>query len=200
MGRSAGPRRPTGRTRLTSESCTSKAMASWSTAPLGRPEPILSVTTQQNPFLSTPHCGGGDPVRRDDVQRYSTPVLAQPLTISGTPTVRLHVSTDQPDTDWVARLLHDDPDDRRTTLSWGYANTGTSGEHTVGIELAPTGATVPPGARLHLEITGSYFPELARSLGGPNRYRDLPEGPTIQTLRRGPATDSRLHLPLADPA
>ncbi|MGH3684440.1 MAG: CocE/NonD family hydrolase C-terminal non-catalytic domain-containing protein [Pseudonocardiaceae bacterium] len=132
-------------------------MASWSTAPLGRPEPILSVTTQQNPFLSTPHCGGGDPVRRDDVQRYST-------------------------------------------LSWGCANTGTSGEHTVGIELAPTGATVPPGARLHLEITGSYFPELARSLGGPNRYRDLPEGPTIQTLRRGPATDSRLHLPLADPA
>ncbi|MDQ3763239.1 MAG: CocE/NonD family hydrolase [Actinomycetota bacterium] len=151
-----------------------------------------------DPFPSAPRCGGEDPERRSDLQRYSIPALAQPLTISGIPQVELYVRTDQPDTDWIARLLHEDPGGRRNALGWGCVTTEAPGDHFVRIELTPTSATVSPGARLHLEITSSYFPELARSLGGPDRYRGLPKGPTTQTILRGPGVDSRLHLPLAD--
>ena len=133
--------------------------------------------------------------------------LTEPLRIVGPMRAHLHVSTDVPDTDLVARLTDVAPDGTslmiqegalRLRYRDGYAKPelmepGTVYEATV--DLRDIAYTVPAGHRLRLHVAGSSFPRLARNLnGGGDPYAETEAHAAQITIHTGGATPSRVEL------
>ncbi|MEV4090811.1 CocE/NonD family hydrolase [Streptosporangium saharense] len=114
---------------------------------------------------------------RPDVLRFSTPPLTAPLSFTSA-AVHLDVTASAPDADWIVRLAEHTADGRVFELARGRA--AGSGR----LALSPVWACLPVGSRLRLEITGSDFPRLARSLGtGADRYTTTATAPVRQRVR-----------------
>jgi putative CocE/NonD family hydrolase len=129
-------------------------------------------------------------VDRADVITFSTPSLEHPVEITGRVIVRLHVSSDAPDTDFVAKLIDIYPDGRQILMLDGirrvkYRNgfskpdplpVGQIG--TVEIDLWSISLIVNKGHRIGVHITSSNWPRFEKN---PNTGDDFPSADGLRT-------------------
>src|SRR5262249_52050853 len=115
---------------------------------------------------------------RRDMLVYTSPPLERTVEVAGPVRVRLHVATDAPDTDFVARLVDVFPDGRALPLTDGIARlryrngveypTGGPAEagrtYALEIDLWHTSNIFLPGHRLRVDVTSSSFPRWERNL------------------------------------
>lgn len=106
--------------------------------------------------------------------------LSAPLTIAGKVRVTLHVGSDCPDTDFVAKLIEKKPDGEATLLMDGVARAmlrqplagpqPLSPEivYRVTIDLGDIHHTFAAGSRIEIDITSSNFPRRARNTNSGN--------------------------------
>jgi len=149
---------------------------------------------------------------RTDILRFQTAALEAPLEITGPIRAVLHVATDGPDTDFMAKLSVIKADNRvmnlvdgvlRTRFREGYEREVllTPGEPVrLELDLWATSYRLAPGERLRLDITSSNFPRLARNL---NTGEPFGEGVASrvakQTLFLDAARPSHVVLPVIPP-
>lgn len=107
---------------------------------------------------------------RDDVLVYTSDPMTAPLTFAGNAAAKLHVSTDTPDADWAVKLIDVHPDGfaqniargilrgryRKSLLKPELMEPGQICEVTV--DLGPVAASIQPGHRLRVDISGADFP------------------------------------------
>ena len=121
--------------------------------------------------------------KRDDVLVYTSPVLQQPLTLTGPMRGVLHVSSSAKDTDFVLKLVDVWPDGRayniqdailRARYREGFDQKVWMREgeiYRLEIDLHDTAYLLPAGHRLRLEVASSNFPRHDRNLNtGGNNY------------------------------
>jgi putative CocE/NonD family hydrolase len=119
---------------------------------------------------------------RPDVLCYSTPPLAEDITVVGPVTVRLYAASSAVDTDFVARLVDVFPDGRAYNLTDGIIRASyrevdfarpeatpptliePGRAYAYDIDLWGTANTFKQGHRLRLEVTSSNFPRWDRNL------------------------------------
>ena len=115
--------------------------------------------------------------RREDTLVFTSAPLERPLEITGPVSVSLHVATDAPDTDFVARLVDVWPDGRAIPLTDGvtrmrYRNgvdavaepLSADQTYQISIDLWATAIMVLPGHRIRLDVASSNFPRWERNL------------------------------------
>jgi putative CocE/NonD family hydrolase len=112
---------------------------------------------------------------RSDVLVYTSSALTEPLTIVGTPRVRLWASTSAIDTDFAAALCTVNTEGRSTIVAEGLIRTSyrtgdgpsqplpAQSVSLYEICLNPTSITVPEGHRLRVDITSAEFPAYDRN-------------------------------------
>jgi putative CocE/NonD family hydrolase len=150
--------------------------------------------------------------QRADVLVYSSPPLAEPLTVVGPVRARLFVSTTAPDTDFTAKLVDVHPDGRAINLSDGilrlrYRSSterprlATPGEvYEIEIELSGTANTFLAGHRIRLEVASSNFPWYDRNLNtGEHPATGTRRQVAEQTVFHDRERPSRLVLPVLPP-
>jgi predicted acyl esterase len=108
---------------------------------------------------------------RDDVLLFTSPVLEQPVEITGEPWVELHVSTDAPDTDFFVQLLDIYPDGYKWPIrenvsparfhddAGGTPKPLEAGKvYKLRIPLVATALMLDRGHRLGLQVMSSSYP------------------------------------------
>ncbi|HIX15459.1 MAG TPA: CocE/NonD family hydrolase [Candidatus Hungatella pullicola] len=119
--------------------------------------------------------------KRQDILSFTTPVLKQPLTITGEARVKLFVSCDCPDTDFVVRITDVDENGTSVKLADGvlgakYRNGFETPEYMeegkvyeINIRTTKISNTFLPGHRMRLTVTSSaknfIFPNSNTELG-----------------------------------
>jgi putative CocE/NonD family hydrolase len=104
---------------------------------------------------------------RADVLVYTSEPLGSSLEITGPVTATLWVSSDVPDTDFTAVLMHVHPDGSAWNLCEGavrvrHAGVGTlmaGAVYQLTLDLVATSAVLAAGHRLRLHVSSSSFPE-----------------------------------------
>src|SRR5438876_1261047 len=143
---------------------------------------------------------------------YRGEVLEKDLTIAGTVRVTLHVQSDCPDTDFVAKLIERLPDGRAMLLMDGvvramYRDGSAEPQPLVSdqvyrltIGLGDIHHTVQAGSRIEVDITSSNFPRRARNTnsGHPLLPGDGEADLRVATnaVHHGGATPSFIELPM----
>lgn len=149
---------------------------------------------------------------RADVISFATPPLEAPLEITGRVTVRLHVSSDAPDTDFTAMLVDIYPGDngrqlnvldgiRRVKMRNGYKEAeplleGPDQIVELEIDLWSAAWIFDKGHRIGLHISSSNYPRFEVN---PNTGEDFPKGElrkATNTVHIGSAHPSALILPV----
>lgn len=123
---------------------------------------------------------------RADVLGYASPPLAEPLEIAGAIEVALHVSSDAPDTDFVAVLLEIDGAGRAINVTHGVVRMRwragfdrprfmEPGEtYAVRLDLWFANIRFAAGSRIGLHIASSHFPYFDRNLNtGADNYTTM---------------------------
>jgi hypothetical protein len=142
---------------------------------------------------------------------YRGEALVRDLTIAGNVRVTLHVQSDCPDTDFVAKLIDLEPDGCAMLLMDGVARAmyrDPSGEpsHLVPgrverltIDLGHIHYTFRPGHRIEVDVTSSNFPRRARNTNsGHPMLADDGDGEirvATNTVHHAEATPSFIELP-----
>jgi len=144
---------------------------------------------------------------RPGVVTFTSAPLTQPLRIAGPVSAVLHLSSDAPDADIVARISDVDSEGRSLMIQEGalrlrYRESFT--DPALMEPWVPAEATIPmrdiayelaPGHRLRLSIASSSFPRLERNLQTGGRNFDETEGASAEIrIHTGTATPSRLML------
>jgi putative CocE/NonD family hydrolase len=131
---------------------------------------------------------------------YTSEPLAEPLDVIGFPEAVLHVSSSAPVAHVAARLADVASDDTSALVSMGVLNLTHRGGHAdpqplapgevyeVRVQMKATGYRFLPGHRIRLTIASACWPII-----WPSPY------PADNSLHRGPATPSRLILPIVPP-
>lgn len=113
--------------------------------------------------------------RRDDVLVYSTPVLEQPVEVTGPIEMHLFVSSSARDTDFTGKLVDVHPDGRAIILTEGilrarYLHSFAELEllepgqiYELRLNLWATANVFLPGHRIRLEVSSSNFPRFDRN-------------------------------------
>ena len=108
----------------------------------------------------------GDLAGRSDVLLYTSAALAEPLELTGPVRAELWISTDVPDTDFVAVLVDVHPDG----TAWNLCEGAVRARHALGrplvagavyrleVDLVAVSVVVAAGHRLRLQVTSSSFP------------------------------------------
>jgi uncharacterized protein len=144
---------------------------------------------------------------RGDVITFTSETLTKPLLIAGPLSAVLHVSTDAPDADLVARLTDVDAQGHSILIQegaqrlryrngFGTANLMQEGRiEEVEIRMRDIAYLVQPGHRLRLTISASSFPRLERNMqtGGLN-YDETTGQIADIGIYTGSGTLSRLRL------
>jgi uncharacterized protein len=154
--------------------------------------------------------GAGDPpngLARDlrpdeaDGPTYTSPPLTEPLDVLGVPEVVVHLEVDAPVAMLSVRLSDVAPDGTSALVSAGVLNLTHRRSHAapepllpgaveeVRVPLRTAGYRWRPGHRLRVSIASSLWPVV-----WPSPY------PATFRIHRGPATPSRLELPVIPPA
>lgn len=119
---------------------------------------------------------------RGDMLVYTSEPLSEPLAVAGPVKVRLHASTDGPDTDFAAKLVDVSPSGYAMNIAEGILRARfrkgvdkmellKPGEiYEFEIDLAGTANVFLPGHRIRVDITSSNFPQFDRN---PNTGEDL---------------------------
>ena len=143
---------------------------------------------------------------------YRGEPLAEDLTIAGNVRVTLHVQSDCPDTDFVAKLIELLPDGRAMLLMDGVVRAmyrdGTAEPqplepdrvYPVTIGLGDIHHTFAAGSRIEVDVTSSNFPRRARNTnsGHPVLAQDGDADIRIahNKVHHAPATPSFIELPV----
>jgi len=143
---------------------------------------------------------------------YRGEALAEDLTIAGAVRVTLHIQSDCPDTDFVAKLIEVHPDGRAMLLMDGvvramFRDSSPEPRHLapdriyrVTIELAHIHHTVRAGNRIEVDVTSSNFPRRARNTnsGNPVLANDTEADIRVatNTVHHAEATPSFIELPV----
>ncbi|MEV0033936.1 CocE/NonD family hydrolase [Nocardia sp. NPDC050793] len=148
---------------------------------------------------------------RQDVVRFSTPPLEQPVEVTGYVTAVLFVSSDAPDTDFTAKLIDVSPDGRAIALCNGivrarYRNDlstpkllETGHIYELAIDMAVTSNVFLAGHRIRVDISSSDFPQYDRNTNTGGQINAEPieyAVPATNTIHTGPDHPSRLVLPV----
>lgn len=149
--------------------------------------------------------------RRDDVLVYNTPVLDQPVEVTGPIELRLFVASSARDTDFTGKLVDVYPDGRAIILTEGilrarYRNSFTEPEllepetvYELRLDLWATANVFLPGHRIRLEVSSSNFPRFDRNsnTGGEIASETADQyQPAINRIFHDAAHPSRLILPV----
>jgi putative CocE/NonD family hydrolase len=145
---------------------------------------------------------------RDDVLVYNSEALTEPLTFAGNAEAKLHVSTDTPDADWAVKLIDVHPDGFAQNIARGILR-GRYREsllkpklmqpgqvYEITVDLGPVAATIAPGHRLRVDVSGADFPLYDRN---PNTAEGIFASKTSiasEQVHHKPGALSRLVLPL----
>lgn len=148
---------------------------------------------------------------REDVLCYTSPVLEEPVEVTGHITLVLHVASSALDTDFTGTLVDVHPDGRAIYLTDGilrarYRNSLTApelfepeAEYELTLDLSVTSNVFLSGHRIRLDVSSSNYPRYDRNTntGGDINTESL-EDSVVATNRvlHGPAHPSRLVLPI----
>ncbi|MDT7576688.1 MAG: uncharacterized protein QOH17_3021, partial [Pseudonocardiales bacterium] len=148
---------------------------------------------------------------RDDVLCYTTPVLDEPLEVTGHIALRLFVSSSAVDTDFTGKLVDVFPDGRAIFLTDGIMRARyrrslddpellTPGEvYELTLDLSVTSNVFLPGHRIRLEVSSSNFPRFDRNTNTGGIISEDGESDVQTAVNRvfhGPQHPSRLVLPI----
>jgi len=148
---------------------------------------------------------------RGDVLCYATPVLEDPVEVTGPVSLTLFVSSSAVDTDFTAKLVDVFPDGKAINLCDGILRTryrngldhqklmepGTVYEITV--DMIATANVFLPGHRIRLDISSSNFPRYDRNTNTGGVIAQESENqmiPAVNRIHHGPDYPSRLVLPI----
>lgn len=147
--------------------------------------------------------------RRDDVLSWTSAPLDAPLALAGALRAVVHISSDAPDTDVFVMLSEVDGEGRSVNIMQGYLRLRfregydrplmlTPGEPVEArIDMWHVALEVPAGHRLRVAIASSAFPAFDRNLNtGGNNYTDTEWRTATNIVHSGPATPSRIILPV----
>jgi putative CocE/NonD family hydrolase len=174
------------------------------------PVPTIGGATLLHPLL---RAGAFDqrPIElRPDMLVYTSAPLERPLEVTGPVSVVLHVATDAPDTDFVARLVDVYPDGRAFPLTDGVTRMryryglSEAGEpldpgraYEIAIDLWATSCVFLEGHRIRLDVTSSNFPRWERNLNtGQSPAATTEMRPALQAVLHDSSHPSRLILPV----
>ncbi len=146
---------------------------------------------------------------RRDILVYQTEPLEEEITFAGPISATMYASTSAKDTDWFMRLVEVEANGRINTLVEGKiraryrksmkkAEMLTPGEiYEYTLDLWQTGAAIPKGNRLRVEIASASFPMFSRNLntGGHNEM-ETQYVPAEQTIYHDAAHPSHVLLPM----
>jgi putative CocE/NonD family hydrolase len=146
---------------------------------------------------------------RKDVLRYQTPVLEEPVEVTGRVTVELWAESDAPDTDWMAKLVDVYPDGTQRLVldSAARARFRDGFDHEAFLEkghvyrfkidLWSTSLVFNKGHRIDVEISSSNYPRFEKNLNNGKPYGVEGE-PRIATnsIHHDRAHPSRILLPI----
>jgi len=160
-----------------------------------------------DPWRPVPTVGGAfgpvaGPVDRTDtdarpeVLTYTSAPLDAPMPLTGTATVELAVTADQPSFDLSCILSVVDASGRARHLAEGYAHFATAPAGAARVALRPTCATIACGERLRLSIAAASFPAWPVNPGTGARPLDAPAATAEVITLRIAVRDSRLRLPV----
>jgi uncharacterized protein len=164
------------------------------------------------PFLPYHRVDMAPLIDRPDVLVYVSDALAEPLTVVGDVTLLLHIRSDAPDTDFIARLEDVAPDGRAQRLGsreiaqaqvrWreGFEREVflRPGEvATLNLRFGGIGHSFLAGHRLRLSVTSSAYPRMAPNpnTGGPIADDTQPPRIARQEVLHEAAWASHLVLP-----
>jgi len=146
---------------------------------------------------------------RSDVLVYSTPPLADGLTVVGPISVVLHVSSTARDTDFMVKLVDVHPDGTainlyddafRVRYREGYDREVfmTEGEvYEITLDNFVTANYFAPGHRLRIDVTSSNFPTYERNLNtGGNNYDETDWVTATNTVHHSAVHPSHVVLPI----
>jgi uncharacterized protein len=148
---------------------------------------------------------------RDDVLCFTSPVLTEPLEVTGHVKLTLFASSSAPDTDFTGKLVDVFPDGRAIFLTDGitrarYRNSLaepellTPGEpYQLSMDLSVTSNVFLPGHRIRLEVSSSNFPRFDRNTNTGGVIADESEDQATVAVNRvlhGPGYLSQLTLPV----
>lgn len=125
--------------------------------------------------------------QRDDVLVFTTPILEQPIEVTGRVRAQLWIASDAPDTDFFVRLCDVYPDGRSFNLCEGMLRTRfRSGVHKerlltpnkptrIDIDLWSTSAIFNRGHRIRVQVTSSCAPGFDPNPNTGAPFRSSPE-------------------------
>jgi putative CocE/NonD family hydrolase len=145
--------------------------------------------------------------QRDDVLVYTSPPLSSDLHLVGPVEADIWASSSAPITDFTAKLVEVDREEKAWVLQEGIVRVRFPGgsapqeaadggqPRRLHIDLAATACRVPAGHRLRIEISSSNFPKYDRGLNTLDPPRDYASLPTaLQTVFYGGDMASCLKL------
>jgi hypothetical protein len=168
----------------------------------GRNMMIAAGSIDQRPVQAMPNYG----------LSYRSEVLGQDLTVTGSVDVILHIQSNCPDTDFVAKLIEAQPDGRAMLLMDGiiramYREPAAGPQrllpgqvYPVSVHLGDIHHTFAAGSRVQVDVTSSNFPRRIRNTNSGNPI--LADDTTAEihiatnTVHHGPAQPSFLVLPI----
>jgi uncharacterized protein len=148
---------------------------------------------------------------RDDVLCFTSPVLTEPLEVTGHVSLTLYASSSAPDTDFTGKLVDVFPDGRAIYLTDGIIRARyrdslaepallTPGEPVkLSLDLSVTSNVFLPGHRIRLEVSSSNFPRFDRNTNTGGVIADEPADLAAAAVNRvlhGPDHPSQLILPV----
>jgi len=148
---------------------------------------------------------------RDDVLCFTSPVLTEPLEVTGHVSLTLYASSSAPDTDFTGKLVDVFPDGRAIFLTDGIIRARyrkslaepeplTPGEtYQFSLDLSVTSNVFLPGHRIRLEVSSSNFPRFDRNTNTGGVIADEPADQAttaVNHVLHGPSYPSQLILPV----
>jgi len=148
---------------------------------------------------------------RPDVLVYSSPVLIEPIEVTGPVCAVIHASTSAPDTDFFVRLCDVAPSGTSRILTEGIVRAqyrkgldnasllSPNKVYTYDINMVATSNVFMPGHRIRVDITSSSLPWIEPNPNtghplGDDGYEDL--RPALQTVFHDTARPSHVRLPI----
>jgi len=147
---------------------------------------------------------------RRDVLVYTSPRLAESLTIAGVPHLRFWAASSGRDADFAVHLNEVGPEGESRLLTFGVSRARfragfdkprwlTPGEvEPYDVELRPVAHQLAAGSRVRLTVAGSCFPLIDRNAGcavEPGQLKGSDYIRTTQAVYHDSARPSALHLP-----
>lgn len=139
-------------------------------------------------------------MKRQDLLIYHSAVLTENLEVTGKIKLILYVSTDAPNTDFMAKLMDVHPDGTAYNISEGAIRKKYSGKDNIEmieIELNPTSNVFLKGHQLSLAISSSNYPRYSLNYNtGGNNYDESKGKIAEQKIYSGTMFRSQLILPV----